>query len=271
MYTASMSGRSSRSTLMLTKSWLIIAAVAGSSKDSCAMTWHQWQAAYPIEKDGNLPLRCLGKRRWPPLLPVDGVVGVLLQVRRRAVLQAVGHRLILPGRTTPLAGAMMAEPAALSVPTLGPSLDQGLRGGCRRSRSVQVAGGAKQERPRRGMGAGLGVRCRLTIPPIGMWVGRSVVSGAVAWRIRRGSAQLAADRVRQPVAGAIGGTRPSEAMAAAARGSRTALRSPKRPQCHLVTPLKPPRHHRDRAAESETRARDHLRRSPRSCTSSPAT
>ena len=40
-----MSGRSSRSTLMLTKSAFISAAVSGSSKDSCAMTWHQWQAA----------------------------------------------------------------------------------------------------------------------------------------------------------------------------------------------------------------------------------
>ena len=49
MYTASMSGRSSRSTLMATTLSLTTAAVAGSSNDSCAITWHQWQAAYPTD------------------------------------------------------------------------------------------------------------------------------------------------------------------------------------------------------------------------------
>ena len=38
---ASMSGRSSRSTFTLTKSWFMIAAVGPSSNDSWAMTWHQ--------------------------------------------------------------------------------------------------------------------------------------------------------------------------------------------------------------------------------------
>ncbi len=44
MYTASTSGRSSRSTLTLTKSSFMTAAAASSSKDSWAMTWHQWHA-----------------------------------------------------------------------------------------------------------------------------------------------------------------------------------------------------------------------------------
>ena len=44
MYTASTSGRSSRSTLMATTVSFSSAAVGGSSKDSCAITWHQWQA-----------------------------------------------------------------------------------------------------------------------------------------------------------------------------------------------------------------------------------
>ena len=39
--TASTSGRSSRSTFTLTKCSFITAAVAGSSNDSCAITWHQ--------------------------------------------------------------------------------------------------------------------------------------------------------------------------------------------------------------------------------------
>jgi hypothetical protein len=45
MCTASTSGRSSRSTLTQTNPAFISAAVASSSKDSWAMTWHQWQAA----------------------------------------------------------------------------------------------------------------------------------------------------------------------------------------------------------------------------------
>src|SRR5579862_3455529 len=44
-----MSGRSSRSTLIATTLSLTILAVASSSNDSCAITWHQWQAAYPTE------------------------------------------------------------------------------------------------------------------------------------------------------------------------------------------------------------------------------
>ena len=42
MYRASTSGRSSRSTFTGTKSAFMIAAVEGSSNDSCAITWHQW-------------------------------------------------------------------------------------------------------------------------------------------------------------------------------------------------------------------------------------
>ena len=44
MYSASTSGRSSRSTLTQTKLSFISAAVRGSSKDSRSITWHQWQA-----------------------------------------------------------------------------------------------------------------------------------------------------------------------------------------------------------------------------------
>ena len=42
---------------MLTKCSLRYAAVASSSNDSCAMTWHQWQAAYPT-------LSSTGTFRW---------------------------------------------------------------------------------------------------------------------------------------------------------------------------------------------------------------
>src|SRR3954464_5494408 len=52
-----MSGRSSRSTLILTNSSFMTSAVAESSKLSCAMTWHQWQAAYPTESRMGLLAR----------------------------------------------------------------------------------------------------------------------------------------------------------------------------------------------------------------------
>lgn len=55
MYTLSTSGRSSRSTFTQTKSAFSCAAVVSSSKDSCAITWHQWQAAYPTETSTGTP------------------------------------------------------------------------------------------------------------------------------------------------------------------------------------------------------------------------
>src|ERR1700674_1434072 len=51
-----MSGRSSRSTLMFTKLSFMTLAMAGSSNDSCAMTWHQWQAEYPTDSRIGLPV-----------------------------------------------------------------------------------------------------------------------------------------------------------------------------------------------------------------------
>src|SRR5438105_8291981 len=50
----STSGRSSRSTLMFTNSSFITAATAGSSNDSWAITWHQWQAEYPTLRSTGL-------------------------------------------------------------------------------------------------------------------------------------------------------------------------------------------------------------------------
>src|SRR5690349_22420579 len=50
----SMSGRSSRSTFTLTNSSFINVAVAGSSNDSCAITWHQWHDEYPTDRNTGL-------------------------------------------------------------------------------------------------------------------------------------------------------------------------------------------------------------------------
>src|SRR5450432_3955357 len=44
----SRSGRSSRSTLIGTKCVFINVAISSFSKDSRSITWHQWQAEYPI-------------------------------------------------------------------------------------------------------------------------------------------------------------------------------------------------------------------------------
>jgi hypothetical protein len=43
IYSSSTSGRSSRSTFTATNTWFKAAATSGSSKDSWAITWHQWQ------------------------------------------------------------------------------------------------------------------------------------------------------------------------------------------------------------------------------------
>lgn len=61
MYTLSMSGRSSRSTLMHTKASLRSLATTSSSNDSCNITWHQWHVAYPIERETGLSSRIA---RW---------------------------------------------------------------------------------------------------------------------------------------------------------------------------------------------------------------
>src|SRR3990172_11604155 len=66
MYTRSTSGRSSRSTLTLTKARFISSAVSGSSNDSWAMTWHQWQEAYPTERStGTSRARASAKASGP--------------------------------------------------------------------------------------------------------------------------------------------------------------------------------------------------------------
>src|SRR6476620_5792385 len=52
-----MSGRSSRSTLILTNSSFMTSAVAESSQLSCAMTWLQWHAAEPTESRMGLLAR----------------------------------------------------------------------------------------------------------------------------------------------------------------------------------------------------------------------
>ena len=51
---SSMSGRSSRSTLMQTKFSLRSLAISALENDSRSMTWHQWQALYPIERKTSL-------------------------------------------------------------------------------------------------------------------------------------------------------------------------------------------------------------------------
>ena len=60
MQNRSTSGRSSRSTFTLTKCSLSSLAVCGFSKDSRAMTWHQWQVEYPMETKTGL-FSCLAR------------------------------------------------------------------------------------------------------------------------------------------------------------------------------------------------------------------
>ena len=78
MYSASMSGRSSRSTLILTKFSFIRRAMSSFSKDSSLIRWHQWQL--------NTRIACyywfifsLGfcQRFLTPRIPIDRIMGML--------------------------------------------------------------------------------------------------------------------------------------------------------------------------------------------------
>src|SRR6266705_467150 len=62
----SISGRSSRSTLMETKCLFMRAAVSSFSKDSRSMTWHQWQAEYPTLSRMGLSSCCAFCRASSP-------------------------------------------------------------------------------------------------------------------------------------------------------------------------------------------------------------
>src|SRR5260370_41502950 len=84
-----MSGLSSRSTLMETKYWFRMAATPVSEYDSFSMTWHQWQAKYPIErKIGLFSLRAFSKASLPHGCQSTGLwacrsrYGLLSRIRR---------------------------------------------------------------------------------------------------------------------------------------------------------------------------------------------
>ena len=54
------------------------------------MTWHQWHELYPTETRSGLSLACASANASSPhSLPVDGVLGVLEQVRARGAGEAV--------------------------------------------------------------------------------------------------------------------------------------------------------------------------------------
>src|SRR5438309_285048 len=77
---ASTSGRSSRSTLMFTNSSFMTAATAGSSNDSCAITWHQWQAGEgpPAWTPGS---RKASARRLPGVESRPGLESAAMELR----------------------------------------------------------------------------------------------------------------------------------------------------------------------------------------------
>ncbi len=88
----STSGRSSRSSLMHTKRSFMSRAVSSSSKDSRSITWHQWQAEYPIDsRIGRSSARARSERLLAPRVPVHGVVLVLEEVGRGLACEPVGH------------------------------------------------------------------------------------------------------------------------------------------------------------------------------------
>ena len=76
---------------MQTNSSFMRAAISSLSKDSRSITWHQWQAEYPMLISSSLFSRLrLVQGLVAPGIPVHGVVGVLEQVGAGLVDQAVG-------------------------------------------------------------------------------------------------------------------------------------------------------------------------------------
>ena len=79
-------------------------AVPSSSNDSRSMTWHQWQAEYPMERRmGRSSLSAAGERFVAPCIPVHRVCGVLEQIgagfeRERGCVRA-GRSPAMGGRT----------------------------------------------------------------------------------------------------------------------------------------------------------------------------
>ena len=88
-----MSGRSSRSTLTGTKWEFRNSAVAWSSNDSWAITWHQWQAAYPTDnRIGTSRDLASANASSPHSYQSTGLSGVLQQVRRGRVGEPIDHK-----------------------------------------------------------------------------------------------------------------------------------------------------------------------------------
>src|SRR3977135_1618566 len=96
---ASRSGRSSRSTLMLTNPAFMTDAVLGSSNDSRSMMWHQWQAEYPIDSRIGLSSALARVSASDPhgyqstgLSACCSRYGLVSSARRLAMLGMVGGR-----------------------------------------------------------------------------------------------------------------------------------------------------------------------------------
>ena len=95
-----MSGRSSRSTLMLTNRSFISAAVSVSSNDSCAMTWHQWTGGVADRQQDRFLSARASSRAAGPTDAMHRIVRVLQQVGRGLVTEQVrglGHNVALLG------------------------------------------------------------------------------------------------------------------------------------------------------------------------------
>ena len=74
---------------MLTKCSLRYAAVASSSNDSCAITWHQWQAAYPtLSSTGTLRRRASSNAAGPTPTSRRGF-RVLEEIRARGGTETI--------------------------------------------------------------------------------------------------------------------------------------------------------------------------------------
>ena len=92
------------------KSRFRMSAIAWLSNDSCAMTWHQWQVEYPIERKIGRSALAPVEGLLTPGMPVDRVVGVLEQIWAALGSQPVRHLVLGTSRPECLGASCCRTP-----------------------------------------------------------------------------------------------------------------------------------------------------------------
>src|SRR5215211_6428396 len=132
----STSGRSSRSTLMLTNRSFITAATPASSNDSCAITWHQWHAEYPtLSSTGLSSARAFSNASSPHGNQSTGLsaccrrYGLVSSASRFTAPRVSAYRVELVERERLALAGLHDRNDALTPPAVGHAYDDGVEHG----------------------------------------------------------------------------------------------------------------------------------------------